>query len=161
MSDLSKRWHIVLRCMIFGPLGLLLIFFFSCYSNNSLFAVPANQEFVFIHTSVSTATDPVNFYLNLMRQSSPLIADKGERRVRFFAQFLFRLCSAWFLLVFLHLNFFYRYPKLECSIYIENTLKKICVKKGTWNCLTVSQVNTYTSAWLKDLLIATLNSSCD
>ena len=64
---------------------LIIIIILSFYSNNSLFAVPANQEFVFIHTSVSTATDPVNFYLNLMRQSSPLIADKGERRVRYFA----------------------------------------------------------------------------
>ena len=35
----------------------------SIFSNNSLFAVPANQEFVYIQTSQSEATDPVNFFL--------------------------------------------------------------------------------------------------
>ncbi|KAK3104605.1 hypothetical protein FSP39_006005, partial [Pinctada imbricata] len=53
-------------------------------SNNSLFAVPANQEFVYIHTSVPMATDPVSFYLKLMRESSPFITDKDSTRSREF-----------------------------------------------------------------------------
>ncbi|KAK7094164.1 nonsense-mediated mRNA decay factor SMG8-like [Littorina saxatilis] len=36
-------------------------------SNNSLFAVPANQEFVFINSRRSEATEPVTFLLSLMK----------------------------------------------------------------------------------------------
>ncbi|XP_064642230.1 nonsense-mediated mRNA decay factor SMG8-like isoform X2 [Lineus longissimus] len=36
-------------------------------SNNSLFAVPANEEFVYIHSSKPEIDDHVNFYLNHLR----------------------------------------------------------------------------------------------
>ncbi|KAK7494187.1 hypothetical protein BaRGS_00014660 [Batillaria attramentaria] len=41
-------------------------------SNNSLFAVPANQEFVFVHCRKNEATEPVNFFLTLMRNNTGL-----------------------------------------------------------------------------------------
>ena len=36
-------------------------------SNNSLFAVPANQEFVYIHSRRNEATEPITFLLNFMK----------------------------------------------------------------------------------------------
>ncbi|PVD35298.1 hypothetical protein C0Q70_02258 [Pomacea canaliculata] len=39
-------------------------------SNNSLFAIPANQEFVYIHCRKNDPTDPVSFILTQMRSSS-------------------------------------------------------------------------------------------
>lgn len=48
------------------------------FSNNSLFAVPANQEFVFIHTERSEVIDPVAYYLEQLRQNSTIVKDSGE-----------------------------------------------------------------------------------
>lgn len=53
---------------------ILIIYF----SNNSLFAVPANQEFVFIHTEWSEVIDPVAYYLEQLRQNSTIVKDSGE-----------------------------------------------------------------------------------
>ncbi|XP_053379318.1 nonsense-mediated mRNA decay factor SMG8-like isoform X1 [Mercenaria mercenaria] len=39
-------------------------------SNNSLFAVPANQEFVFIHVYQNEAADPVSFFLQQIRDNT-------------------------------------------------------------------------------------------
>ncbi|KAH3818615.1 nonsense-mediated mRNA decay factor SMG8-like isoform X1 [Dreissena polymorpha] len=38
-------------------------------SNNSLFAVPANQEFVFLHVCENEAADPVKFFLSQLREN--------------------------------------------------------------------------------------------
>lgn len=47
-------------------------------SNNSLFAVPANQEFVYIHTERSEVVDPVAYYLEQLRQNSTIVKDSGK-----------------------------------------------------------------------------------
>ncbi|XP_052821205.1 nonsense-mediated mRNA decay factor SMG8-like isoform X2 [Mya arenaria] len=39
-------------------------------SNNSLFAVPANQEFVFIHVAQNHISDPVLFFLQQLRENT-------------------------------------------------------------------------------------------
>ncbi|XP_062606772.1 nonsense-mediated mRNA decay factor SMG8-like isoform X1 [Saccostrea cucullata] len=44
-------------------------------SNNSLFAVPANQEFVYVHTERSEVTDPVAYYLEQLRLNSTIVKD--------------------------------------------------------------------------------------
>nr|XP_022343746.1 protein smg8-like isoform X2 [Crassostrea virginica] len=51
-------------------------------SNNSLFAVPANQEFVFIHTERSEVIDPVAYYLEQLRQNSTIVKDSDSPRSR-------------------------------------------------------------------------------
>ncbi|XP_052717339.1 nonsense-mediated mRNA decay factor SMG8-like isoform X1 [Crassostrea angulata] len=49
-------------------------------SNNSLFAVPANQEFVYIHTERSEVVDPVAYYLEQLRQNSTIVKDSVNVR---------------------------------------------------------------------------------
>ncbi|XP_060084858.1 nonsense-mediated mRNA decay factor SMG8-like [Ylistrum balloti] len=49
-------------------------------SNNSLFAVPANQEFVFLHGHQPEVTDPVQQYLHQLRNNSTLNKDSDSPR---------------------------------------------------------------------------------
>ena len=66
------------------------------FSNNSLFAVPANQEFVYIKTSQSEAADPVNFFLqqlclgggnkDLGKVATVALSGKGGYKTFFHAQ---------------------------------------------------------------------------
>ncbi|XP_033764309.1 protein smg8-like [Pecten maximus] len=49
-------------------------------SNNSLFAVPANQEFVFLHGHQPEVTDPVQLYLQQLRSNSTLNKDSDSPR---------------------------------------------------------------------------------
>ncbi|XP_048764668.2 nonsense-mediated mRNA decay factor SMG8-like isoform X2 [Ostrea edulis] len=51
-------------------------------SNNSLFAVPANQEFVFIHSEKSEVIDPVGYYLEQLRLNSTIVKDSDSPRSR-------------------------------------------------------------------------------
>ncbi|XP_069113163.1 nonsense-mediated mRNA decay factor SMG8-like [Argopecten irradians] len=49
-------------------------------SNNSLFAVPANQEFVFLYGHQPEVTDPVQLYLQQLRSNSTLNKDSDSPR---------------------------------------------------------------------------------
>ncbi|XP_021346373.1 protein smg8-like [Mizuhopecten yessoensis] len=49
-------------------------------SNNSLFAVPANQEFVFLHGHQPEVTDPIQLYLQQLRSNSTLNKDSDSPR---------------------------------------------------------------------------------
>ncbi|ESO91360.1 hypothetical protein LOTGIDRAFT_228810 [Lottia gigantea] len=50
-------------------------------SNNSLFAVPANQEFVYVHTKREDCPDPVTSYLHLLRNlNTPSKDDSPKSR---------------------------------------------------------------------------------
>ncbi|KAL5015428.1 hypothetical protein ScPMuIL_009698 [Solemya velum] len=51
-------------------------------SNNSLFAVPANQEFVYVHGVKTEITDPVTFYLQQLRNNSSFTRDSETSRSR-------------------------------------------------------------------------------
>lgn len=46
-------------------------------SNNSLFAVPANQEFVHIHTKDDELADPLMTYLSQMKNNCPIKSETG------------------------------------------------------------------------------------
>ncbi|XP_071144802.1 nonsense-mediated mRNA decay factor SMG8-like [Mytilus edulis] len=47
-------------------------------SNNSLFAVPANQEFVYIHTKKEEISDPVSFYLQQLRMNNSVESPRSR-----------------------------------------------------------------------------------
>ena len=58
LADLSKRWHIVLRCTICGPLGLL----FLCYMDVHLFQLILmleRNQFVIIHSVHENFYEPL------------------------------------------------------------------------------------------------------
>ena len=47
-------------------------------SNNSLFAVPANQEFVYVHCQDVDTSDPVSYYLGQLRNMCNTAKDAGQ-----------------------------------------------------------------------------------
>lgn len=51
-------------------------------SNNSLFAVPANQEFVYIHSKKSEFMDPAYYYLQQLKLNSSISKDSDSPRSR-------------------------------------------------------------------------------
>ncbi|XP_013398523.1 protein SMG8 [Lingula anatina] len=51
-------------------------------SNNSLFAVPANQEFVFVQTPHGVMEDPASFYMNLLKDNCTVTRDSESPRTR-------------------------------------------------------------------------------
>ncbi|XP_064611274.1 nonsense-mediated mRNA decay factor SMG8-like isoform X2 [Liolophura sinensis] len=51
-------------------------------SNNSLFAVPANQEFVYIHTKDNELADPLMTYLSQMKSNCPIRNETESPRSR-------------------------------------------------------------------------------
>ncbi|CAG2218840.1 SMG8 [Mytilus edulis] len=58
-------------------------------SNNSLFAVPANQEFVYIHTKKEEISDPVSFYLQQLRMNNSIESPRSRGNSTF-KEFLFQ-----------------------------------------------------------------------
>ncbi|KAL3861502.1 hypothetical protein ACJMK2_007534 [Sinanodonta woodiana] len=51
-------------------------------SNNSLFAVPANQEFVYVHCKQNEMADPTSYYLNQLRHDSSSPKDSDSLKSR-------------------------------------------------------------------------------
>ncbi|XP_046362085.2 nonsense-mediated mRNA decay factor SMG8-like isoform X1 [Haliotis rufescens] len=54
-------------------------------SNNSLFAVPANQEFVYVNSRPNEATDPITVFLQNLRINSAVAKDSESPRSRSYA----------------------------------------------------------------------------
>lgn len=63
--------------------------FFFLFSGNSLFAVPANQEFVYIFTSKPFITDFVGFVLNQIRAHCQMAKELGIYYFFSFSSILF------------------------------------------------------------------------
>lgn len=51
--------------------------FENIFSNNSLFAVPGNQEFVHMHDNQLELTDPVQLYLEQLRSNTSNNRESG------------------------------------------------------------------------------------
>ena len=58
--------------------------YFLFFSNNSLFAVPANQEFVYIHTKKQEISDPVSYYLQQLRMNNSIGKESGKSYILFY-----------------------------------------------------------------------------